>query len=213
MHVTDNNPPNTPSSPSPTDGATDQDTNIGLSWTGGDPDAGDTVIYDVYFEADDSTPDNLICNNVSTPACDPGTLDYSTHYYWYVVATDNHAASTKGDTWDFTTAPAPPAITSITANSGDNNKMVHITNLAGSNFQPGITGTTVRLIKTGQADIVATNVVVVSASRITCDFDLRGASPGQWTVRVTNPDTQYAELYDGFTVKGLVFLPLTLRNY
>jgi hypothetical protein len=91
MHVTDNNPPNTPSSPLPTDGATDQDVSVNLSWTGGDPDAGDTVTYDVYFEADDSTPDNLICNDVSTPACDPGTLDYGTHYYWYVVATDSHA--------------------------------------------------------------------------------------------------------------------------
>ncbi len=101
MHVTDNNPPNTPSSPSPTDGATDQDINVDLSWTGGDPDAGDTVTYDVYFEADDSTPDNLICNDVSVPACDPGTLDYSTHYYWYVIATDSHAASTTGDTWEF----------------------------------------------------------------------------------------------------------------
>ena len=149
---------------------------------------------------------------MSTPACDPGTLDYSTHYYWYVVATDNHAASTTGDTWDFTTAPAPapPAIISITANSGNNNKVVHITNLAGNDFQ---SGATVRLIKTGQADIVATNVVVVSASQITCDFDLRGASPGQRTVRVTNPDTQYAELYNGFTVKGLVFLPTVLRNH
>ena len=211
MHVTDNNPPNTPSNPSPADGATDQDINVDLSWTGGDPDAGDTVTYDVYFEADDSTPDNLICNDVSTPACDPGTLDYGTHYYWYVVATDSHAASTTGDTWDFTTAPAPapPAIISITANSGDNNKVVHITNLAGNDFQ---SGATVRLIKTGQADIVATNVVA-SASQITCDFDLMGAYPGKWTVRVTNPDTQYAELYNGFTVNGLVFLPTVLRNH
>jgi len=43
-------------------------------------------------------------------------------------------------------------------------------------------------------------------------LDLRGALPGKWTVRVTNPDTQYAELYNGFTVNGLVFLPLILRN-
>jgi hypothetical protein len=88
--------------------------------------------------------------------------------------------------------------------------VVHITNLAGSGFQ---SGAAVRLIKTGQADIVATNVVVVSASKITCDLDLRGAYPGQWTVRVTNPDTQDAELYNGFTVKGLVFLPLVVSGW
>ncbi len=206
-----NNPPNTPSNPSPMDGATNQDINVDLSWTGGDPDADDTVTYNVYFGANDSTPDNLICNDVSTPACDPGTLVYGTHYYWYVVATDNHGASTTGATWDFTTTvlSAPPAITSITPNSGNNNEVVHIANLAGSDFQ---SGATVRLIKTGQADIAATNVVVVSSSQITCDLDLRGVALGQWTVRVANPDTQYAELADGFTVKGVVYLPIILRN-
>lgn len=148
---------------------------------------------------------------MSTSACDPGTLVYDTHYYWYIVATDNHGASTTGATWDFTTAvlSAPPALTSITPNSGNNNEVVHIATLAGSDFQ---SGATVRLIKTGQADIVATNVVVVSSSQITCDLDLRGAALGQWTVRVTNPDTQYAELADGFTVKGVVYLPIILRN-
>jgi hypothetical protein len=74
-----------------------------LSWTGGDPDAGDTVTYDVYFEADDSTPDVLLCNDVGTPACDPGALAYDTQYYWTVIATDNHGASTTGATWNFTT--------------------------------------------------------------------------------------------------------------
>ena len=103
---------------------------------------------------------------------------------------------------------APPAITSVTPNSGNNNEVVHITNLAGSDFQ---SGATVRLKKTGQVDIVAINPVVVVSTSITCDFDLRGASPGQWTVRVTNPNTQYAELYNGFTVKGLVFLPIVLK--
>jgi serine protease AprX len=99
-----NNPPNEPSNPSPADGATAQDINVDLNWTGGDADAGDTVTYDVYFEANDSSPGDLICSDVSTPACDPGTLDYETLYYWYVVATDNHAVSTTGDIWDFSTA-------------------------------------------------------------------------------------------------------------
>jgi serine protease AprX len=101
-----NNPPNLPSNPSPTDGSTNQDLDVDLTWTCNDPDPGDTVTYDVYFEADDDTPDNLICNDVATPACDPGRLDPDTHYYWYVVVTDNQAASSLGDIWDFTTKSA-----------------------------------------------------------------------------------------------------------
>jgi hypothetical protein len=105
--------------------------------------------------------------------------------------------------------PAPPAITSITPDSGNNNEVAHITNLAGSDFQDGAT---VRLIKTGQTDIVATNVVVVNSSQITCNLDLRGVALGQWTARVTNPDSQSVELPNGFTVKGCVYLPIILKN-
>jgi len=102
-----NNPPNTPSNPSPSDGALDQSVNVDLSWTGGEPDPGDSVTYDVYFEANDSTPDVLICNDEASAFCDPGTLSYGTPYYWQVVARDSHGATTMGPVWDFTTATAP----------------------------------------------------------------------------------------------------------
>ena len=101
-----NNPPNTPSNASPTDGATNQSLDVDLSWTGGDPD-GDSVTYDVYFEANDSTPDVLICNDAPSVFCDPGTLNYETHYYWQVVARDEHGATTTGPVWDFTTSSPP----------------------------------------------------------------------------------------------------------
>lgn len=101
-----NNPPDAPSAPSPSDGAAGVGIGADLSWSGGDPD-GDSVTYDVYFEAGDSSPDQLICNDVSAAACDPGTLDYDTRYYWRVVATDSKGASTSGYTWDFRTESAP----------------------------------------------------------------------------------------------------------
>ncbi|HVQ00195.1 MAG TPA: NosD domain-containing protein, partial [Candidatus Thermoplasmatota archaeon] len=44
-----NNPPYTPNSAIPSNGATGISINTGLSWTGGDPDSGDTVLYDVFF--------------------------------------------------------------------------------------------------------------------------------------------------------------------
>ena len=44
-----NNPPNKPSQPIPDDGETNVNITTDLWWLGGDPDASDTVTYDVYF--------------------------------------------------------------------------------------------------------------------------------------------------------------------
>ena len=107
LNLSVNQPPNTPSNPSPTDGATNQSIDVNLSWSGGDPDSEDTVIYDVYFEANDSSPDQLVSNDQSRTTYDPGTLSYNTHYYWKIVATDNQGASTEGPVWDFTTGSSP----------------------------------------------------------------------------------------------------------
>jgi PKD repeat protein len=96
-------PPYTPSNPSPANHATGVSINADLSWTGGDPDAGDTVTYDVYFGTSSTPP--LVSNNQSATAYDPGTLAYNTTYYWQIVATDNHGASTAGPLWNFTTKP------------------------------------------------------------------------------------------------------------
>jgi hypothetical protein len=101
-----NSPPYAPSGPTPADAATNQEITAGLSWTGGDPDA-DAVTYDVYFEADDMTPDQLACDDAATPACDPGTLAFETHYYWQVVARDEHGATATGPVWHFTTGASP----------------------------------------------------------------------------------------------------------
>ena len=102
-----NNPPDTPSNPSPANGATNQNINVDLSWTGGDPDAGDIVTYDVYFGTAASPP--KVKDDQSATTYDPGTLNYGDTYYWQIVATDNHDSSTTGPVWSFSTASAPPA--------------------------------------------------------------------------------------------------------
>ena len=96
-----NNPPNTPSNPSPANHATGVSINADLSWSGGDPDAGDTVTYDVYFGISATPP--LVSNDQLATTYDPGALSYNNKYYWQIVATDNHGASTTGPLWDFTT--------------------------------------------------------------------------------------------------------------
>ncbi len=98
-----NRPPYVPWSPSPPDGVTDQSLEANLAWIGGDPD-GDAVTYDVYFEADDGTPDVQVCATVPITACDPGVLLANTQYYWQVVAQDEEQAGTVGPVWLFTTA-------------------------------------------------------------------------------------------------------------
>jgi len=111
--VGNNTPPNTPSNPNPANGATDVPVNSDLSWTGGDPDSGDTVTYNVYFGT--SNPPPLVAPDHSTTTYDPGAMSAGTTYYWQIVAKDNHGATTSGPIWHFTTggnqAPSAPTIT------------------------------------------------------------------------------------------------------
>jgi len=86
-------------------------------------------------------------------------------------------------------------VSGITPNSGGNESIVS-TAVSGANFQ---SGATVLLRRAGYTDIGASNVTV-SASQITCQFDLAGAAPGRWDVVVTNPNGLSGTLTGGFTV-------------
>ena len=103
--TTHNDPPNTPSSPNPANGTTGVSVNDDLSWTGGDPN-GDPVTYDVYFGT--TSPPPLVSSGQSNTTYNSGTMNYNTHYYWKIVAWDNHGASTSGSIWDFTTENRAP---------------------------------------------------------------------------------------------------------
>jgi YD repeat-containing protein len=103
--VASSNPPNIPGSPSPENHSTGVPLDADLSWTGGDPDAGDTVTYDVYFGTSGSV--TRVSDDQSACTYDPGTLNSNTEYSWKIVARDNHGAATVGPLWDFSTGPAP----------------------------------------------------------------------------------------------------------
>lgn len=100
-----NHSPNTPTNPVPADGATNQSIDVILSWQGGDPDQGDTVEYSVYFGT--SSPPALVASGVTSSLYDPGTLSYTTMYYWKIEAKDNHDATASGPVWSFTTTTHP----------------------------------------------------------------------------------------------------------
>ncbi|CAG0964636.1 PE-PGRS family protein PE_PGRS18 [Methanosarcinales archaeon] len=106
-----NNPPNTPTNPSPVNDATNKPTNPSLSWSGGDLD-GDTVTYTVYLDTS-SNPTTQKCSGTSA-SCVVSGLSYSTQYYWKVVASDGKASPVSGTIWSFTTQAQPDFAISIT---------------------------------------------------------------------------------------------------
>jgi len=96
-----NTPPNTPSAPNPSNHAASVNINADLSWSGEDPDNGDTVTYDIYFGTASNPP--LVKSGHTSTSYDPGALSYNTKYYWKIVAKDNYGGTTAGPIWDFTT--------------------------------------------------------------------------------------------------------------
>ena len=95
-------PPNTPSNPSPADETNFTIRNVTLEWTGGDPDAGETVTYDVYFGTDTNPP--LIAQDLPHCTYEVGTIDYCDDFYWRVAARDNNGVTSEGPLWGFSTA-------------------------------------------------------------------------------------------------------------
>ncbi len=96
-----NHPPYVPSDPLPDSAATGRSRHTVLGWTGGDPDSGDVVSYDVYFGTSVSPP--LVVENHPVNNFEPGILGYDVEYFWRIVARDNHSAIAEGPVWRFHT--------------------------------------------------------------------------------------------------------------
>ncbi len=92
--------PGTPQNPSPADGAVGVLTDSILAWD----DSPGATSYDVYFGA--SSPPPLVVTSGSGNSYDPGTLGFTTTYYWKVVA-KNACGEISGPEWSFTTGTAP----------------------------------------------------------------------------------------------------------
>lgn len=209
-----NTAPDPPADPSPADGALDVSVDASLSWTGDDPDPGDTLTYDVYFGSSDSMP--LLCDAVDSSICTPDGLSYATAYSWYVVARDDHGGSTTGDTWHFTTQdPAP----------GSFSKASPLDGAVGQPTDPSLSWAT-------SDGAESYEVCVDTTDDATCDRSwtsvgagtstaLRGLSPGTtyyWQARATN-GTGTTEANDGawwrFTTESdpfVVYIPVALRS-
>ena len=129
VEVRVNAPPNTPSSPSPEDGASGVNRSASFSWVGGDAE-GQTDYY-LEFGKD---PHNMwsaqaygSANAYNTNYTPLDPLDGGTVYYWRVKSKDSQGLITEGPIWTFTTAYDFPdmEITSFTVDGTiQNNSMV-----------------------------------------------------------------------------------------
>lgn len=96
--------------------------------------------------------------------------------------------------------PLPPlAISSITPTSGlPGTVMVDVT---GAGFSAA---TTLKLSRSGHADLAATNVQLIGSS-LRGQLNLTGAAPGLWDVVVADPDGESATHAGAFTVIGALW--------
>ena len=57
-----NNPPYVPNNPDPANESVNVNLTTNLSWTGGDPDQGDTISYNIFFGTDPNPPYQSDCS-------------------------------------------------------------------------------------------------------------------------------------------------------
>jgi len=117
-----------------------------------------------------------------------------------IPATSVTVATTVTVTATSTTvsSTAKPSIKNIIPDEGNAGTEISITELTGTNFQ---SGATVKLMKSGNPNITANNVNVQSSTLITCTFSPPSdAAAGSWDVVVTNPNGQYYDYTNLFSI-------------
>jgi len=100
MAYTNNEPPVSPSNPTPPDESQDLGTSVTLSWVCSDPDGHD-VKYNV-FVGESTSVTVPVATGLTDTSCTVNNLAECTGYIWKVVATDGQAVS-EGPTWSFST--------------------------------------------------------------------------------------------------------------
>ena len=115
-----NQPPNQPNQPDPADSATGVPIDQILQWSATDPE-NDALTFDVYFGTS-NPPTTLLCQDSSPFACNPGSLQFDTTYYWQVIAKDA-GGSHNGPVWDFTTTPDIQAPSGLVATTVSNSQI------------------------------------------------------------------------------------------
>jgi len=101
--TTSNQPPATPSNPSPANNANGIWLNSTLTWTSSDEYPG--LRYDVYYGT--ANPPPLVASDYSSNSYSVSNLMATTTYHWKIVARDAQGLTNVGPLWTFYTASAP----------------------------------------------------------------------------------------------------------
>jgi len=102
------------------------------------------------------------------------------------VGTTTTTASVTATTTVTVSSTVKPTVNIMKPDEGNAGTAVSITSLSGTNF---LNGATLKLARSGNPNISATNVVVVSPTQITCTLNIpTNATSGAWDVVVTNPN-------------------------
>ncbi len=135
-------PPPVPTNPSPSDGASNVQTNTSLSWSGS---PGSATTYQLQVSTDPQVQSNYIVNTtVSSPFYSALSLQNGTQYYWH-VQTLNPASGTWSPIWKFETVG--PTISVSQGSLSFGNVQVNTTSspqsftLSGSNLTANVTVT------------------------------------------------------------------------
>jgi formylglycine-generating enzyme required for sulfatase activity len=186
-----NIPPDPPSTPSPANGVTDQRLKLLLTWTGRDPDSS-SLTYDVYLEADDDTPDLLVCHTMPSASCEQDNLLPDTQYFWQVVARDGSGDTTASPVWSFTTGNGfPGAFNKVSPTNGAVELPIHlILNWEDSQDAMGYQ----YCLVSGEGEGCSDWVDIEDAISQVSPNELFEGSPYRWQVRATNAyGTTYAD--------------------
>ena len=116
--------PTTPSSPSPSSGATNVAVSGTFSWSTSPNDGGSSISYDLYLGT--SSGSMSLYKSGSGKSCSYSGLKNGQKYYWKVVVYNGSGKSTQSSTWNFTTkdTPAPTTPSSPSPSSGATNVAV-----------------------------------------------------------------------------------------
>jgi hypothetical protein len=169
-------PPTTPSSPSPADGATNVTMPVTLSVLVSDPN-GDVMTVIFYDASDDSiiaTATDVVSG--SRAAVSWTGLESGTQYNWYATACDDGALCTTSATWSFTTKtaagelPTPPiAPSSPSPADGATNVTMPVT-LSVLVSDPNGDAMTVTFYDASDDSVIGTAVDVASGSRVSISW-------------------------------------------